>query len=232
MNYDIWEKKHRPYVETLAKVNNSCVFVVEYDKRYLFASDNFSDFFGYDVSRLQSLDKQGNYLESRIHPEDLISFSRIQKRLIQYLFSIPMEKALYYKHIYEFRILNSRQEYVRVISQHQILETDENNKPWLILGVADLSPEQSVNEGVKFRLIDFKTGELIPFSLTENNIKLTSREREILRLINNGLLSKEISEKLSISIHTVNGHRQNILRKMEADNIMEALNYAKVYGLL
>ena len=31
------------------------------------------------------------------------------------------------------------------------------------------------------------------------------------------MLSKEISDRLSVSIHTVNKHRQNIMQKMNAD---------------
>ena len=46
------------------------------------------------------------------------------------------------------------------------------------------------------------------------------------------MLSKEISNKLSLSIHTVNKHRQNIMQKMNADNIIEAMEYARKLGLL
>ena len=38
-----------------------------------------------------------------------------------------------------------------------------------------------------------------------------------------GMFSKEISEKLNISIHTVNRHRQNILEKLQVDNMIEAI---------
>jgi DNA-binding NarL/FixJ family response regulator len=60
------------------------------------------------------------------------------------------------------------------------------------------------------------------FMRNEGNV-LTTREREILALIQKGHLSKEISELLSISVHTVNTHRQRILQKLEVDNSMEAV---------
>jgi DNA-binding NarL/FixJ family response regulator len=47
-----------------------------------------------------------------------------------------------------------------------------------------------------------------------------------------GLMSKEISDKLFISIHTVNRHRQNILEKMNVENLSAAISYAKKLGLL
>ena len=48
----------------------------------------------------------------------------------------------------------------------------------------------------------------------ESGFGLTGREMEILRLIQRGFLSKEIADKLCISIHTVHIHRQNLLRKL------------------
>lgn len=38
--------------------------------------------------------------------------------------------------------------------------------------------------------------------------------------------------KFAISIHTVNKHRQNMMQKMNADNIIEAIEYARKLGLL
>jgi len=40
-------------------------------------------------------------------------------------------------------------------------------------------------------------------------------------------IRKEISEKLDISVHTVNRYRQNIPEKTNADNIVKAIAFAK-----
>lgn len=61
---------------------------------------------------------------------------------------------------------------------------------------------------------------------------LSEREKEILRLIEQGKLSKEIAPLLSISIHTVNRHRQNILEKLRAQNSFEACQTARSLNLL
>ena len=61
---------------------------------------------------------------------------------------------------------------------------------------------------------------------------MSGREREILRLIGRGKLSKEIADQLAISVHTVNTHRQRILEKLNVDNSMEAVRYASARGLL
>lgn len=62
--------------------------------------------------------------------------------------------------------------------------------------------------------------------------QLTKREKEILILIRQGFLSKEIAYKLNLSIYTVNNHRKNILAKLNVDNAIEAINKAENFGIL
>ncbi|MBC7451465.1 MAG: helix-turn-helix transcriptional regulator, partial [Cytophagales bacterium] len=61
---------------------------------------------------------------------------------------------------------------------------------------------------------------------------LSDRECEILQLAGDGNNTKTISETLFISEHTVNTHRKNILRKMEAKNITEGFRKAVSHGLI
>jgi DNA-binding CsgD family transcriptional regulator len=227
-----WEK-YRPYAELLSKVNGSCVFLLEHGRRYLYTSPNFHTFFGYDVEKVADPSNEEKFLDKRIHPEDEVIFATIVKRLYSFGYSQPIECRKDYKYVFEFRVLNANNDYVRIISQHQVLEVDEEGNPYLMLGVADLSPDNTSSGGLKFRLVNMKTGEIVPFPLSEDcNENLTKREIEILKLVNQGMLSKEISDILSISLHTVNNHRQNILQKLNANNVVEAINYARKLGLL
>jgi DNA-binding NarL/FixJ family response regulator len=61
---------------------------------------------------------------------------------------------------------------------------------------------------------------------------LTSRESEILRLVSAGLTSREIGDHLCISLKTVEAHRGNILEKLDARNMPEALNLAWELGMV
>lgn len=55
---------------------------------------------------------------------------------------------------------------------------------------------------------------------------LSEREYEVLKLIGKGCTSKEISEKLFISIHTVNSHRKNLLRKLDMKSPAQLIVFA------
>ena len=231
-NQKIWDK-HQEYIELLSKVNNSCVFVAELCVSYWFLSDNFQ-IFGYDPKIIRSPDITSGYLETRIHPDDLIVLGKTQRKLMEYIKTITIDKRKDYKHIFECRAKNAEGHYIRFIVQQQILELDENGNPWLLFGVFDISPNTSPLEHAKVRVINYKTGEIVPFSIVEreSDIKLSDREKEILKMASVGMLSKEISDKLFISIHTVNKHRQNIMQKMNTNNVIEAINYARKLGLL
>jgi DNA-binding CsgD family transcriptional regulator len=66
----------------------------------------------------------------------------------------------------------------------------------------------------------------------KNSDLLSKREVEILQLIYEGLSSQKISEKLFVSIYTINNHRKNILHKTNCNNTSELLGYALKNGLL
>ena len=56
--------------------------------------------------------------------------------------------------------------------------------------------------------------------------KLSRREIEVLKLICNEKTTQEVADKLSISKRTVDGHRQKILLKVGAKNIVGLVKYA------
>jgi DNA-binding NarL/FixJ family response regulator len=61
---------------------------------------------------------------------------------------------------------------------------------------------------------------------------LTSREREVLILIAEGLTNKKIGEQLEISPKTVARHRDNISAKLQLSSRAELARYAIQKGLL
>ena len=61
---------------------------------------------------------------------------------------------------------------------------------------------------------------------------LSDREKEVLQLIAEGKISKEIAARLHVSPNTVLRHRQNIMEKLELHNIAELTKYAIREGLV
>jgi DNA-binding CsgD family transcriptional regulator len=111
---------------------------------------------------------------------------------------------------------------------------DKKSNVWLALSILDLSPNQNIEENLKAEILNFKTGEFVRLLQTKVNkdMSLTKRQIEILNHIKEGKLSKEISDKLFISVHTVNTHRQKILEKLSVNNSIEAIQIAQKLGLI
>jgi DNA-binding NarL/FixJ family response regulator len=61
---------------------------------------------------------------------------------------------------------------------------------------------------------------------------LTAREQEILRLLAEGMSTREIAEKLYISPKTVENHRANIMNKLDLHSTLELVRYAAKLGLI
>ncbi len=66
----------------------------------------------------------------------------------------------------------------------------------------------------------------------QNTESLTRREVEVMKLICEGYSSKEISEKLFISINTVESHRKKILMKLNVKNSIGIVKYATENNML
>ena len=59
---------------------------------------------------------------------------------------------------------------------------------------------------------------------------LTQREMDIVELIRDGYSSREIGEKLDISLKTVEVHRYNILKKLNLKNTAALVNFVNTHG--
>jgi DNA-binding CsgD family transcriptional regulator len=231
LDYSITDK-HVTTLETLSNIGSSGYNLFDINKRkVLFYSSNFGQLLGYVQTDYVNIGQQ--FFTDKIHPDDKLKLSLQGISTLKILNSLSSEEKLIHKEIKEFRMLNAQNKYVRLIEQYQIIELDKKGQIWLLMGVVDISPNQEEFSGIKVQLLNFKTGHFIPLDTPPKaQIELTKREIEILKLVKEGYLSKEISSKLFISLHTVNTHRQRFLVKLGAQNSMEAINFASNFGLI
>lgn len=61
--------------------------------------------------------------------------------------------------------------------------------------------------------------------------ELTSREREVLKLLGDGLSTRQMATLLSVSLATVRNHIQSILTKMDAHSRIEAVSMARTWNM-
>lgn len=216
-------------LERLAEVERSMYAVYDMSKdNYLLASAEQKKLFGEEQKG-----KNQNYgtaiLYQNIHPDDLHFVLETDSMVYRFFSQLPSAEKKDYKLVYNFRVKNTEGFYRHYIHQSIILEQDKNGRAWLVLIITDLLSEQVTDKRLQRRMINMKTGKLHLFNDQESNseLLLTKRETEVLSLIERGYDSKNISNKLCISVNTVNNHRQNILRKTGTENTTQALIYAR-----
>ncbi|HEX8989593.1 MAG TPA: response regulator transcription factor [Rhodocyclaceae bacterium] len=79
---------------------------------------------------------------------------------------------------------------------------------------------------------DIVTGALINNPEEKpDNVRLGSRERQVLQLVAEGMTSVQIAASLHVSPSTVEVHRRNIMRKLDLHNVAELTKYAIRNGL-
>lgn len=82
-----------------------------------------------------------------------------------------------------------------------------------------------VSERIMVRLVDqFVVGK--PVNASSSPGQLSNRELEVFELIGSGLGTRQIAEKLALSVKTIEAHRANIKKKLKLKNAAELLQRA------
>lgn len=222
------------FLERLAEVENSSVTVLDlYQKKYIYIRSKFIEKFDNSLTGYGSDDPL--YYSQFIHPDDLPVVFDSYRKTFKFIYRLPVEERKDFKLIQNFRQRDKHGRYLNVILQLVVLELDKNGNIWLVLILDDLLPDKISFTEVNRRLINIKSGKICLFKNAKepnNKTILSLREIEVLGLVSKGFVSKEIADKLFLSVNTVNNHRQNILDKVKAANTSEAVSYARTLGLL
>ncbi len=117
---------------------------------------------------------------------------------------------------------------IPVSFSRSLLYDNENNKSGMICIAShntdsfqeeQLSTEESSGKGSRY----IKAMEEIP---------LTNRELEIIKLIAEEFSNREIADKLFISVRTVETHRKNIMQKLHTKSVIALVHYAAQNGII
>lgn len=169
---------------------------------------------------------------NNIHPDDLINKHLLELKFTQLLKSLPIEKRSDYQITSIIRMKDNTGQYKHVHHRMFYVQNCPLGNLWLALCLYNLSHEKFVPEFPNGIIIDSFTGEVINSYNGQIDSILSKREVEILKLIERGNRSEDISQVLCISKNTVSRHRQNILSKLRVKNSFEACRIAKLMGII
>ncbi|WP_034041553.1 LuxR C-terminal-related transcriptional regulator [Wocania ichthyoenteri] len=215
-----------PYSSTFFCVTNT------QDLSFEFISKNIKACLGVDKNELKA--RGMRYFWSKMHPDDLELWLKALNELMNFTLnntSIDDRKKMSYT--WNYRLKNAKDNYVNVIQNTTPLEFDSDDKP--IIGLAHYTVLDSkiklditatakiLNANSEYETIYFNN-----FSQKLLSDGISNRERDIIRLLLLNKSSKAIAENLSISSHTVDTHRRNILKKLNISSTGELVALLKL----
>ena len=178
------------------------------------------------------------YIFDNMHPDDMPRFIAYEQKVTDFFNDLDADKTLKYKVSYDFRLRNSEGNYEWILHQATTIQSDDQGAVLRVLGIHTLISHIKTSDkpaGLSFIGLDgepsFYNMEVASYYSSAKEI-LSSREKEILKLIIDGKTSEEIALLLHISKHTVNSHRKNILRKSNCKTNSELIVKAMTDGLL
>jgi DNA-binding CsgD family transcriptional regulator len=187
-------------------------------------------------SRETLLEAGVDFYVSHIPPADLKGVEQMNLLTSQYISSLSQERSNQFRALYDYGMLRSDGSLCRIHQESMVLKRDASGHAALLLViVSDIT--NSKRSGMQhLRLTDGKENLIYQINNANNTYhqleELSRREMEIARLMGQQLTSDDIARKLNLSLHTVNTHRCNMLRKYEMSDTMELINFLSLYRMI
>lgn len=176
-----------------------------------------------------------------MHPDDAKIIPNKEAAAGEFFYKkIPPSKICLYKSSYTFRVKDGNGNWKVILHQSLPINMTSDYKIHHSLSVHTDITFLNTAPDDRISFIGL-AGEPSYYSLsTDPNAILTSdkgfglsdREKEIIKYLTDGLASKQIADILHISVHTVDTHRRNLLKKTGAKNTLELAATCLKKGLI
>ena len=206
-------------------------------------SDSLQDRVSPGGYQMLALEPGATYPEvcTRYHPEDREAMA-LQEHVISTFYAEHIEPAAYrfYKVMNMVRLRLEDGAYHRFVKQRVLLELTPEYRPRSAMFTYVDVEEYSIPMQHNLHFLHLEGGRsyrnvlpaVQPEFRSKNKALISQREREVLQLMAMGHSQKEVAELLSLSFHTVRTLRQRILKKLNANNINQAVYTAIKQGFI
>lgn len=169
---------------------------------------------------------------NRIHPDDLAARHLLELKFFHLLKRTPIQQRMNYRTHSLLRMSDAKGAYIPILHRTFYLCNQPNGTLWIALCLYNFSPSSESVQHFEGLIQNSATGEVLKEAGSSASEIISAREKEVLRLIELGLPSKQIAVRLGISKNTVDRHRQNMMEKLRVGNAVEAIKVARELELL
>jgi PAS domain S-box-containing protein len=212
-----------------------CLYLVSCtENTFKYMDPSFPELTGYPENKIFS--GGIGWWFSLIHPDDI---NPMLSQILQHCFLQPVNKKLNKAFSVEFRFRHSGGQWIWLRETKSVVSVTDEGKNDFLIGMLENIDDKKKEEEMQMNKLfsqDGKTNPLLKAAipimndgrgkqhkLPEGAAMPTKREREILQLIGDGYSTKQIADKLHISINTVETHRRHLLEKIQVKNSMELI---------
>jgi DNA-binding CsgD family transcriptional regulator len=214
------------------RMKNNSQFLAVFDMLHmktLFVSRGCMQMLGVEPDDLTSY-----HLKEATHPDDLKRSTLGLVKLIKAANELFVAKNGEMLISSNFRLRSPGGDYLNHLIQCYLFFSHVPAKTVYMIHInTDISWFKKINQGYHY----YAGNELSNFRYPDEELLrighvFSDREFEIIKMIQKGLDSEQIAEKLFLSKHTVNTHRKNILNKTGKEHISEVIYDLLEQGLL
>lgn len=215
-------------IKAFARTTYKSIYIIDYEKKgFEYVSDNPLFLCGHTAKEVKEMGYA--FYFKYVTESDLNLLLKINTVGFDFYEKLPIEERSLYTISYDFSLKNQERKTILVNQKLTPLFLNSEGKVWKAICIISLSTEQS-SGNVKI----YKQGDnnMFVYDLDgdfwkkKEKIKLSDREKEILRYSARGFKINEIAETIFVSPDTVKFHRKKLFDKLEVVNITEAISFA------
>lgn len=187
-------------------------------KTFGYISESCKSIVGYSPNEFQSIMKDDFF--QIIHPDDMSGVASCLNHIVESMgmFS-DLSKVRFVLH---YRMKHGNGKYIHVSDEKIIVESHTGKHIAMTL-LTDVSATSGFSV-VKMEVLvqnDHRFGKITEFIPAYKTGIVSSRELEVINLMKEGFNSKEIADRLSLSVNTIKNHRKSLFRKLNVRNSIE-----------
>lgn len=224
-------------IANLFSIGSFYFFILNFDTlRIEMLNDGFYSVLGYKPKRFAIQD-----LMKKMHPDDMAKMSEKENLISNFfLAEISGNDMPFYKIVYLIRVKHANGAYRTILHQSRIIAITDKGKIQESLCIHTDVTHLNIPIDHKVSFIGDKRpsyyaeeGSAAVKKIKENNnIKYSTREKEIIVKLSQGKDFNGIAAELCISPHTVNTHKKNILAKSNCKNAVELIAHCIRSGVI
>ena len=203
-------------------------------QQYKYISPNTYDIIGFHYEQL--IAGGVRFMFDQLHPDDIPGAIEFSGLINRYFKELPEDEKRSYCGQWDYRVRNSEGVYANYLQRDYVFSQTPDGAMLEYLVFFSRIENYKPPGSQHLRLTNGKTNLFYKCDHKQGKTyrleNLSPRELEVAGLISKSFSLKEIAAELDISFNTVKNHSNNILKKLEARDSMEAVSLMRVFGFI